>query len=347
VASTYGAAGSVVLLLVWVYYSAQIFPLGAEFTRSYAYQLGSLSAARRRARLRTTLSAEAIERVCLAGTNSDVPQPSKLLPSKELEDANGVGVDGMLRRLAEFQGSRVLALDGETGKVRDAFFDEEGWIVRYLTVDTGGWLSGRKVLIDPRSVALIDRTLRTVWVSLSRARIESSPSIDLDEPVSRQHELQLNHYYGYNSDWTRSMPWGTGPLPPAMVPVAADSGELEERGLTATPQPDTHLRSVREVLEFTLITVDGRVGAIKDVFFDDETWALRYLIVQRGSWLLRRRVLVNADQVRRVSWAAHRVEVNQTRKQLEQGREFDADHPPPGDFESALQRRAGGQASRQ
>jgi membrane protein len=46
-ASTYGAAGSVVLLLVWVYYSAQIFLLGAEFTRSYAYQLGSLCSARR------------------------------------------------------------------------------------------------------------------------------------------------------------------------------------------------------------------------------------------------------------------------------------------------------------
>ena len=46
-ASTYGAAGSLVLLLVWVYYSAQIFLLGAEFTRSYAHQLGSLSFARR------------------------------------------------------------------------------------------------------------------------------------------------------------------------------------------------------------------------------------------------------------------------------------------------------------
>jgi len=40
-ASTYGAAGSIILVLVWVYYSAQVFLLGAEFTRSYAYQLGS------------------------------------------------------------------------------------------------------------------------------------------------------------------------------------------------------------------------------------------------------------------------------------------------------------------
>lgn len=42
IASGYGAAGSLVALLLWVYYSAQIFFLGAEFTRQYATHLGSL-----------------------------------------------------------------------------------------------------------------------------------------------------------------------------------------------------------------------------------------------------------------------------------------------------------------
>jgi len=42
VASSFGAAGSMVALLLWVYYSAQIFFLGAEFTRQYALNLGSL-----------------------------------------------------------------------------------------------------------------------------------------------------------------------------------------------------------------------------------------------------------------------------------------------------------------
>ena len=39
---SYGAAGSVIALMVWVYYSAQIFFLGAEFTRQYALWFGSL-----------------------------------------------------------------------------------------------------------------------------------------------------------------------------------------------------------------------------------------------------------------------------------------------------------------
>jgi membrane protein len=44
VASTYGAAGSVVLILIWVYYSAQILLYGAEFTRAFAYRYGSYAA---------------------------------------------------------------------------------------------------------------------------------------------------------------------------------------------------------------------------------------------------------------------------------------------------------------
>jgi len=42
VASSFGAAGSLIALLLWVYYSAQIFFLGAEFTRQYALEFGSL-----------------------------------------------------------------------------------------------------------------------------------------------------------------------------------------------------------------------------------------------------------------------------------------------------------------
>jgi membrane protein len=42
VASSFGAARSLIAVLVWVYYSAQIFFLGAEFTRQYALVFGSL-----------------------------------------------------------------------------------------------------------------------------------------------------------------------------------------------------------------------------------------------------------------------------------------------------------------
>jgi membrane protein len=42
VASSFGAAGSVIAILLWVYYSAQILFMGAEFTRQYSLCFGSL-----------------------------------------------------------------------------------------------------------------------------------------------------------------------------------------------------------------------------------------------------------------------------------------------------------------
>jgi hypothetical protein len=47
VTSSFGAAGSLVVLLIWVYYSAQVFLLGAEFTWVYAHQRGSRTSASR------------------------------------------------------------------------------------------------------------------------------------------------------------------------------------------------------------------------------------------------------------------------------------------------------------
>jgi membrane protein len=57
VASSFGAAGSLIALLLWVYYSAQIFFLGAEFTRHYALWFGSLQYERLRAEEKERLAA--------------------------------------------------------------------------------------------------------------------------------------------------------------------------------------------------------------------------------------------------------------------------------------------------
>jgi hypothetical protein len=49
--------------------------------------------------------------------------------------------------------------DGEIGKFKEHYFDDQSWIVRYLVVDSGGWLSDRRVLISPRSLGMIDDEL--------------------------------------------------------------------------------------------------------------------------------------------------------------------------------------------
>jgi uncharacterized protein YrrD len=256
------------------------------------------------------------------------------------------GLQPVLRSFAKFQGSLLLALDGEVCKVRDLYFDDVSWVVRYFVVDTGRWLSGRKVLISPLAVKLIDRTLHTVSVSLTRARIEASPNIDSDKPVSRLHESEFNTYYGYTAYWARSQ-WGIGPVPPIAVPSASDLLELEEKRMAGRPPVATHLRSTREVRGYSVSAIDGIVGQVEDFLFDDETWVIRYLVVKTGVWLFGRHVLLSQDCVQQVDWAAKSVEVCQPREQIEHGREFDHHNPPPGDFAKALRADADARHSRQ
>jgi sporulation protein YlmC with PRC-barrel domain len=248
----------------------------------------------------------------------------------------------MLRRFTRLQGSRIVALDGEIGKVCDFYFDDIEWVVRYLIVDTGVWLPGRKVLIPSQAVDSIDHVLHAVLVSLTRERIDGSPNVDMDRPVSRGHESEFNRYYGDPAYWGQSGNWGRGPLPPA-APSASDllDLDLQERRMSDVPHSESHLRSAQEVVAgYSVRAVDDSAGRVRDLLFDDETWALRYLVVETRRWFFGRRVLLRQGSVERVDWAGRCVDVSRMREQIEHGCEFDPNNPPLGDLASALKRAA-------
>jgi hypothetical protein len=53
----------------------------------------------------------------------------------------------MLHNTQSLYGRTLSATDGEIGHVQDFYFDDQTWAARYLVVDTGTWLTGRKVLL--------------------------------------------------------------------------------------------------------------------------------------------------------------------------------------------------------
>ena len=67
----------------------------------------------------------------------------------------------MLRNLSDLEGYAIVASDGVVGHVKDFLFDDEAWVIRYLPVPTGAWLSSRKILIAP--FALSDRKSWKKW----------------------------------------------------------------------------------------------------------------------------------------------------------------------------------------
>ncbi len=124
----------------------------------------------------------------------------------------------MLKSLKDIEKCAIGATDGDIGQVKDLYFDDHAWAIRYLIVDTGSWLSSRKVLISPISIHTPDWQANRLPAAVTRDQVKNSRDIDTDKPVSRQHELQYLDYSGYPNYWGGSGLWGEGMYPFAMVP---------------------------------------------------------------------------------------------------------------------------------
>ncbi|HET8729042.1 MAG TPA: PRC-barrel domain-containing protein [Alphaproteobacteria bacterium] len=224
----------------------------------------------------------------------------------------------------------VRATDGDVGTISDLLFDDRSWTVRYLVVRAGNWLTGRKVLIAPAALRSPDGGHRTVPVNLSREQVKSSPDIDADMPVNRQHEVDLHRYYGWTPYW--GAPYVAGsPVPGPLADVASGAAEP-----SAADTGDNHLRSEKEVRGYHIGARDGSVGHVEDFLVDEDRWQIRYMVVDTSNWLPGRRVVIAADQIRDVSWTERKVFVDVARNHIENAPEFDPDQPVGRGYEERL-----------
>jgi hypothetical protein len=80
----------------------------------------------------------------------------------------------MLHSIKQFQGTKLGASDGVIGQIKDFYFDDRNWAVRYLVADTGSWLPGRKVLLTPHALDRLDPAGNLLTVRLTRISYEES-----------------------------------------------------------------------------------------------------------------------------------------------------------------------------
>ena len=172
----------------------------------------------------------------------------------------------MLKSIHRVIGYRLSAIDGGIGSIDDMLFDDRTWIIRYVVASTGGWLSGRQVLLSPHSFGSPDWRAEAISVSLTKEQIENSPDTDTDKPVSRQHEAELHDYYGWPPYWSSYLIGGMGWI---QLPLPAEGEEEPER------PGDPNLCSFRTVITYNVKAEDGDSGRVKDFVFDDEAWAIR------------------------------------------------------------------------
>lgn len=234
----------------------------------------------------------------------------------------------MLRNLKDLEDYAIGATDGPIGHVKDLYFDDEAWVIRYLVVDTGAWLLSRQALITPMSIHHAEWSERLLPVSLTKAHVKNSPDIDTDKPVSRQHESDYLGYYGYPSYWGGEGIWGAGIYPYAMLPDAQAAGltpaQAERANLLKHRNDDPHLRSCKAVVGYNLHARDGEIGHVDGFLIDEDTWAIRYLVVNTSNWWMGHQVLIAPAWVTGVDWVESAVSVDLTLESIKTSPPYDA-----------------------
>lgn len=104
--------------------------------------------------------------------------------------------DPHLRSLSEIKGYSIEATDGQIGNPADFLIEARGWEIRFLVVDTGGWLPGKHVLLAPPWIQNISWHEGSVNVDLARSDIETAPEYHPGEQVTTSDEERLARHYG-------------------------------------------------------------------------------------------------------------------------------------------------------
>lgn len=245
----------------------------------------------------------------------------------------------MLHSLKELKGYSIRATDGEIGQVQDFYFDDQEWIIRYVVVDTGDWLTGRRVLLSPAAFTQLDRTAQSLLVLLTKEQVENSPTITVDQPISRQQENELHAYYNWPPYWGMAglFPLEAAGLYPLRAQEAADSEAVPaESTAGGESEGDFHLRSTNEVIGYYIQARDDDVGHIDDLLMDDETWTLQYMVVDTQNWLPGKKVLLALSWITTIDWTNSLAHVDLLKETIQDSPEYDPVATINRDYETQL-----------
>jgi uncharacterized protein YrrD len=236
----------------------------------------------------------------------------------------------MLTEFKTLKGFSIQNTEDETiGNVKDIYFDDRHWTVRYVVANTGTWLTGRQVLLSPYALVAVNPDGKNIVADLTKKQIENSPSLDTDKPVSRQFEESYYGYYDWPQYWGGPNTWGYYPY------IERNRGKWKD----FTPDMkkwDHHLRSSQEVAGYHIQAEDGELGHVEDFIIDEETWAIRYLVVNTSNWWAGKKVLVSPQWIDRVSWSEQKVVIGLYRETIKQSPEYTKESILTRDYEISL-----------
>jgi hypothetical protein len=259
----------------------------------------------------------------------------------------------MLKSAKQIEGYAIGASDGSIGALHDLLIDDQSWRVRWLVVDVGYILPGRKVLLPPSILGHVNHIERQLAVRLTIDQVKHSPDIDTDAPVSRQMENSVYDYYGWSPYWSSGFYMGPYAYPGAMMGAPYGLGMMrdhrdqdEAAGGGGKPAGDPHLRSVREISGYHVHARDGDIGHVIDALVEDGDWSVRYLVADTQNWWPGKTVLLSPAWVRGVDWTTREVDVEVDRETIKDGPAYDPAATLDRAFEQSLHERYGRSGSK-
>lgn len=250
----------------------------------------------------------------------------------------------MLRNAESLYKLELHARDGVIGRVKDFFFDDHYWTIRYVVVETGSWLNSRKVLIATSVIESVDWQRELLNVDLTRDQVRSSPDIDTNAPVVREQERGLHEYYGWPAYWVAAaagLPPGAGSMAGMGSALGTGMGvpvhplPQGQTGRTA-PDGDPNLRSGRAVCGSHIEAIDGNIGHVEGYLFNDNAWTLDHIVIDTKNWLPGKKVIVSTEWIRDVVWSESLVHVGLQRETIRQAPEFDGSMPVTEEYANSL-----------
>jgi hypothetical protein len=237
----------------------------------------------------------------------------------------------MLNKVKTLKGYKLDSLDGEIGSVKEFYFDDQHWAIRYLVAATENWLTGRQVLISPYALGVVNQGKQSISINLTNKQIEESPSLASDRPVSRQFEVSYYGHFGWPVYWDGPYMWG---------PYPTIVHEQEKwRGHTPGEKAwDPHLRSTDAVRGSHIQAADGEIGHVEDFVVDDQTWAIRYLIIDTRNWWPGKQILISPRWIESINWSESKVFVDLPREAIKRSPEYTEASLLTRDYETGLHR---------
>ena len=211
----------------------------------------------------------------------------------------------------------VKATDGQLGTVSGLMYHESDWAIRWLVVETGDWLSGRRALLPVAALGQPDLESHHLPTRLTVRQVEECPDVGASEPLSQESEALLCEHYDLPNgrdhfrlgDHDGKPSEVIVPDQPQGFTTAAPAERDGSRG-------DPHVRSISEITGDSIEATDGDIGHAEDFLIDTALWQVRYLIVHTSSWWPGEKLLVSPLSIDWIERARSIIHLDVTRQKV-------------------------------